>query len=48
MFKHFGECIYGTLKEKVSNDDLVEVMDTSDVKLGKAEIITVLEGNKKV
>lgn len=39
--------IYGTLKEKINDDNLVEVMDISDVKLGKAEIITVLDGNKK-
>ena len=39
--------IYGTLQENISKDKPVEVMNLSEVKIGKAEIITVLDGTKK-
>ena len=39
--------IFGNLKENISNDEAIEVMNIDDVKIGKAEIITVLSDNKK-
>ena len=39
--------IFGTLNEKISDESVVEVMNIDEVKLGKAEIITVLSDNKK-
>ena len=39
--------IFGSLTKKISSDDLIEVVSLDDVKIGKAEIITVLNGSKK-
>ena len=39
--------IFGKLKKKISNEKAIEVMSIRDVKIGKAEIITVLSNNKK-
>ena len=39
--------IFGNLKKKISDDEVVEVMNIDEVKIGKAEIITVLSDNKK-
>ena len=39
--------IYGTLNKKISNEEVVEVANIDDVRIGKAEIITVLANNKK-
>jgi stage IV sporulation protein B len=39
--------IFGNLNTKISNESVLPVMNLDDVKIGKAEIITVLEGNKK-
>ena len=39
--------IYGKLSKKISNEEIMEVMNIDDVKIGKAEIITVLNDNKK-
>ena len=39
--------IFGKLKKKISNEKAIEVMNIDDVKIGKAEIITVLSNNKK-
>ncbi len=39
--------IFGTLSKKISDDEPIEVMNIDDVKIGKAEIITVLDDNKK-
>ena len=39
--------IFGTLNKKISDESVVEVMNIDEVKLGKAEIITVLSDNKK-
>ena len=39
--------IYGKLDKLISNSHPLEVASISDVKIGKAEIITVLDGNKK-
>jgi len=39
--------IFGNLNEKISDDELIEVGSMDDVRIGKAEIITVLNDNKK-
>lgn len=39
--------IFGKLKENRNNAELIEVGSINDVKIGKAEIVTVLDGNKK-
>lgn len=39
--------IFGKLSKKISDDKSIEVMNINDVKVGKAEIITVLSNNKK-
>lgn len=39
--------IFGILNKKLSNDELMEIGSIKDVKIGKAEIITVLNENKK-
>jgi len=39
--------IFGDVIKNISNEKLVEVMKIDDVKIGKAEIITVLDNNKK-
>ena len=45
--KNLETGIFGKLEKTISNSRLVEVMNIDDVKLGKAEIITVLNGHKK-
>ena len=39
--------IFGKLKKKNENEKLMEVASIDEVKIGKAEIVTVLEDNKK-
>ncbi len=39
--------IFGKYDKKIDNERIMEVGNISDVKIGKAEIITVLDGNKK-
>ena len=39
--------IFGKLEKDISNEKAIEVMKIDDVKIGKAEIITVLSNNKK-
>lgn len=39
--------IFGTLKEMISDSSPLEVATMNEVNLGPAEIVTVLEGNKK-
>ena len=39
--------IFGKLSKKINDDKSIEVMNINDVKVGKAEIITVLSNNKK-
>ena len=39
--------IFGKLNEERNNAELIEVGSINDVKIGKAEIVTVLDGNKK-
>jgi len=39
--------IFGKLKKKISDEKAIEIMNIDDVKIGKAEIITVLNDNKK-
>ena len=39
--------IFGKLTKEISNEDIIPVADINEVKIGKAEIITVLQGNKK-
>ena len=39
--------IFGKMKKKIKDEELMEVGSMDDVKIGKAEIVTVLEGNKK-
>lgn len=45
--KNMDTGIFGILSKKVSDESLVEVMNMDEVKIGKAEIITVLDGNQK-
>ena len=45
--KNLETGIYGKVDKKISDSDPVEVVNVDDVKLGKAEIITVLNGSKK-
>ena len=45
--KNLETGIFGKLNTKISNEEVMEIVDTNDVKIGKAEIITVLEDNKK-
>ena len=45
--KNLETGIFGSLDKKISDDDLVEVMNLDEVKLGKAEIITTLDDNEK-
>lgn len=44
---NFETGIYGKLTKKISDEKAIEVMSIDDVKIGKAEIITVLKDNKK-
>lgn len=39
--------IFGNFSKQIDNKDKLEVMNIDDVKIGKAEIITVLTNNKK-
>ena len=39
--------IYGKLEKEISDENVIEVASLDEVKIGKAEIITVLEDNKK-
>ncbi len=39
--------VFGLLKKKISDEKAVEVMNIDEVKIGKAEIITVVSNNKK-
>ena len=39
--------IYGKLNKEIKSDSLLEVGNLDDVKIGKAEIITVLDNNQK-
>ena len=39
--------IFGNFSKQIDNKDKLEVMNINDVKIGKAEIITVLTNNKK-
>lgn len=39
--------IFGNLDKRISNSEALEVASMDEVKIGKAEIITVLDGNKK-
>lgn len=39
--------IFGNLSKTIDYDSKIETMDINDVKIGKAEIITVLSNNKK-
>ena len=39
--------IFGNLTKKINSEEKIEVMNIDDVKIGKAEIITVLSNNKK-
>ena len=39
--------IYGNLTKEISDEKAIEVMNIGDVKIGKAEIITVLSDDKK-
>ena len=39
--------IYGKLTKKISDEKAIQVMNIDDVKIGKAEIITVLSNNQK-
>ena len=39
--------IFGNLSKEINYDNKIETMDINDVKIGKAEIITVLSNNKK-
>ena len=39
--------IFGKMTKKISNEELVEVGSMDDVKIGKAEIVTVLNDDKK-
>ena len=39
--------IFGNLNKKISDEKMIEVMSIDEVKIGKAEIITVLNNNQK-
>ena len=39
--------IFGKLQKRISDSALMEVADIDEVEIGKAEIMTVLDGNKK-
>ncbi len=39
--------IFGKLDKQISNDEIMEIGSIDDVKIGKAEIITVLKDNQK-
>ena len=39
--------IFGKLQKRISDSRLMEVASLNDVEIGKAEIMTVLDGNKK-
>ena len=39
--------VFGLLKKKISDEKAIEVMNIDEVKIGKAEIITVISNNKK-
>lgn len=39
--------IFGKLNERISDSELLEVAELDEVKIGKAEIITVINGNEK-
>lgn len=45
--KNIETGIYGNYTKKIDNINKIEVATMDDVKIGKAEIITVLNGNKK-
>ena len=39
--------IFGTLTKRISDEDIIPVAEIDEVMIGKAEIITVINGNKK-
>lgn len=45
--KNLNTGIYGKMDVEFNNNNLVEVASLDEVEIGKAEIITVLDGNKK-